>query len=244
MASIEQTGEARFLQLASNSPECYWLIDAETQQVTYVSKAYEQIWGRHVDDLYADPDDWLSYIHPEDKARFSRHLKQHLKGGLEEKIRVLRPDGAIHWLHVRSFPVLDEEGQIVSVGGVASDVTNLLGDQKQQAYFAHFDSLTALPNQLMFYDQARRLLALAQRKGLPLGVVLVDIDRFRDVNQMLGHLCGDELLRQVAKRLLGSLRESDILGRLGADVFAVLLPEVEETDQAAIVARRLTEALA
>lgn len=243
MKALDLTGEARFLQLASNSPECYWLVDADSQEFTYISSGYEHIWGRTVEALYADPDDWLNYIHPEDKTRFARHLKDHRHGGLEEKFRVVRPDGTERWLHVRSFPVLNEEGRVVSVGGVASDVTRLLGDQRQQAYFAHFDALTALPNQLMFYDQARRLLALAQRKDLPLGVAVVDIDRFREVNQSLGYVGGDELLREVAKRLLASLRESDILGRLGADVFAVLLPDVEEIEQAAIVARRLTETL-
>ncbi|UCV13070.1 EAL domain-containing protein [Dechloromonas denitrificans] len=236
-------GEARFMQLASNSPECYWLVDAETQRVTYVSKAYEQIWGHRVESLYADNQDWFTFVHEEDRQRLSDAMHVHRLGGMDLNFRVLRPGEQVRWLHARNFAVRDEEGRIVSVGGVASDVTRLLGDHKQVHDFAHFDALTALPNQLMFYDQARRLIALAKRKKLPVGLVVIDLDRFHDVNQMLGRTSGDEFLRQVAGRLGESLRESDILGRLGGDVFSILLPDVSDSAQAGIVVRRLIETL-
>lgn len=237
-------GEARFLQLASNIPECYWLVDAQTQQVTYVSKAYEQIWGRYVEALYSDNRDWLKFVHVDDRSRLAKAMDQNVMGGLDEKFRVERPDGSLRWLHARSFPVHDEEGRVVSVGGIASDITGQIAEQREMPYFAHFDALTALPNQMMFYDQARRLIALSRRKSLPLAVMLVDIDRFHEVNQMLGYNSGDEVLRQVAARLSGSLRESDIVGRLGGDTFAVLLPEVADSIQASIVARRVIDTLA
>jgi len=236
-------GEARFFQLASNIPECYWLLDAETQRVTYVSEGYEQIWGRYVEALYADNRDWLKYVHIEDRDRLVDNMSVHRVGGLDVKFRVMRPGDGLRWLHARNFPVHNENGRIVSVGGVATDITSLLTEQRKLPYFAHFDALTALPNQLMFYDQVRRLIALAKRKNMPLGLMVIDIDRFREVNQALGHTFGDELLRQVAGRLSGSLRESDILGRLGGDVFAVLLPEVADAQQAGIVARRIIDTL-
>lgn len=236
-------GEERFRQLASNIPECYWLIDAETQRVTFVSKAYEQIWGLYVEALYADNRDWLRHVHPDDRQRLAQRMEAFRLGGLDERFRVLRPDGLVRWLHVRNFPVHNEQEKIVSVGGVATDITARVAEQRQLPYFAHFDALTALPNQLMYYDQARHLVALAKRKQSPLGVVIVDIDRFHEVNQTLGHLCGDELLRQVAGRLSGSLRESDVLGRLGGDVFGILLPDVADREQAAIVARRIVDTL-
>lgn len=236
-------GEARFLQLASNIPECYWLVDAQSQRITYVSKGYEQIWGLYVEALYADNHDWLKHLHPDDQARMARRLAQFQMGGLDERFRILRPDGKMRWLHARNFAVRNESGQVVSVGGVASDITAQATDQRQSPFFAHFDALTALPNQLMFYDQARRLLALTKRHHQPLGVMVVDIDRFHEINQTLGHVCGDELLRQVAGRLSGSLRESDVLGRLGGDVFGILLPEMADRDQAAIVARRIVDTL-
>jgi len=242
---IEQidAGVARFFQLASNIPECYWLTDAATQRVTYVSAGYEQIWGRHVEALYADSLDWLNYVHPDDCDRVLAAVRTHRLGGLDIKFRVQRPGDVQCWLHARNFPVRDEEGSVVSVGGVATDITSLLADKWKSPYFTHFDALTALPNQLMFYAQVQRMIALSKRKELPLGLMVVDIDRFRQLNQTLGHTSGDELLRQVAGRLSGSLRESDILGRLGADVFGILLPDVADTQQASIVARRIIDTL-
>ena len=236
-------GEARFLQLASNIPECYWLTDAETQRITYVSKGYEQIWGLYVEALYADSHDWLKHVHADDQQRMAQSLEHFRMGGLDERFRVVRPDGKMRWLHARNFPVRDEFDKVVSIGGVASDITAAGSEQRQSPFFAHFDALTALPNQLMFYDQARRLLALTKRTQQPLGVMVIDIDRFHEINLTLGHVCGDELLRQVAGRLSGSIRESDVLGRLGGDVFGILLPEVADREQAAIVARRILDTL-
>jgi len=234
---------ARFFQLASHVPECYWLVDADTQRVTYVSKGYEQIWGRHVEALYAHRLDWLTYVHQDDRERVLADARLHRMGTLDIKFRVERPGDSLRWLHVRNFPVRDERGDIVSVGGVATDITSLLADKWKAPFFAHFDALTALPNQLMFHDQMQRMLALSRRKRLPLGVMVVDVDRFRELNQTFGQTSGDELLRQIAGRVSGSLRESDVLGRIGGDVFGVLLPDVGDIQHAGIVARRIIDAL-
>ncbi len=236
-------GQARFHQLASNIPECYWLADAATQRVSFISAGYEHIWGRRVEALYADSHDWLSFVHDEDRSRVAEAMEANRLGGLDIRFRVQRPGDALRWLHVRNFPVRDEEGSIISVGGVASDVTHLLANKWKSPYFAHFDALTALPNQLMFYDQVQRMIALSKRNGLSLGLMVVDIDRFRQLNQTLGHTSGDELLRQVAGRLSGSLRESDFLGRLGGDIFGILLPDLGDSQQAGIVARRIIDTL-
>ena len=236
-------GVFRFFQLASNIPECYWLTDAATQKPTYVSKGYEQIWGRSVDALYADGRDWQKFVHAGDLERVVAAMRSHRLGGLDVRFRVQRPGEAVRWLHVRNFPLRDEYGAVVSVGGIASDISSHFGDQSKSPFFAHFDALTALPNQLMFYDQVQRALALARRQEVALYLMVVDIDRFRELNQTLGHVSGDELLRQVAGRLSGSLRESDVLGRLGGDVFVVMLPDVQDNDQAGIVARRIVDTL-
>lgn len=236
--------EARFLQLAGNIPECFWLVDAATLQVTYISKAYEQIWGRYVEALYADVMDWRQFVHPDDRARVEAAMRKHRYGGLDEKFRVIRPDGAMRWLHARNFPIRNAAGEVASIGGLAADITSLVADSSQLARLAHFDVLTALPNQIAFYDRLQNLLALALRNGMGLAVLIIDIDRFRQVNETLGHQAGDELLRQVAGRLSGSLREGDTVGRLSADVFGAILTNTGDAQQAGIVARRMIEMLA
>lgn len=236
-------GIARFQQLSSNLPECYWLADAQTQAITFISAGYEHIWGRHVDELYADHRDWLTYVHEADRERVADAMQVHRAGGLDIRFRVWRAGDGLRWLHARNFPVRNEGGTVLSVGGVATDITGQLASKLNLSYYTHFDALTALPNQWMFYDQVQRMIALSKRSGLPLSVMVVDVDRFHEVNQALGYAAGNELLRQMAGRLSGSLRESDYLCRLGGDVFGILLPELADSQQAGIVARRIIETL-
>lgn len=234
---------ARFLQLAANIPECYWLADATSGRLTFVSEAYAHIWGRSVELLYADPDEWLRPVHPDDRERVAQALKRSAGGGLDEVFRVVRGEGPVRWLHARNFAIRDGAGEVVNIGGIASDVTSLLTGSRPFGALAHFDGLTALPNCLSFHQQAANLLALAKRKGGLLALVVVDIDRFRVVNQALGNSSGDELLRQVAGRLSGSLRESDIIGRLAGDVFAGVFSDLDDACQASVIARRIIDTL-
>lgn len=236
--------EARFLQLVGNIPECFWLVDAETMLFTYVSPGYEQIWGESVEALYADPDDWLKPVHADDRDKLENALHLRRLGGLDEKFRVVRPDGSLRWLHARNFPIRDENGRIISIGGIADDITSFVVNQHQVAHLALFDTLTALPNQIAFYDRLQNLIHISRRNGMRLAVMVIDIDRFHAINETLGHVVGDGLLRQVAGRLSASLRESDTVGRLGGDVFAAILADTSEVEQANLVARRAIESLA
>lgn len=236
-------GIARFQQLSSNLPECYWLADAETQAITFISDSYEHIWGRQLDALYADHRDCLRFIHDEDRVRVADAMQTHRKGGLDIRFRVLRPGDGLRWLHARNFPVREEGGTVLSVGGVATDITSQLASRLNLSCYQHYDALTALPSQWMFYDQVQRMIALSKRSGLPLSLMVVDVDRFHEINQALGYAAGNQLLRQIAGRLSGSLRESDYLCRLEGDVFGILLPELADSQQASVVARRILETL-
>lgn len=236
--------EARFLQLVGNIPECFWLLDADTGQITYISKSYEQIWGDSVEELYADASAWLRPVHDDDREKLENALRVRRLGGLDEKFRVIRPDGSVRWLHARNFAIRDGNGRIISIGGIADDITSFVTDPHQVAHLALFDALTALPNQIAFYDRLQNLLNISRRNGLRLAVMIVDVDRFHAINETLGHVAGDELLRQVAGRLSGALREGDTVGRLGGDVFAAILVDTSEVEQANVVARRVIETLA
>jgi diguanylate cyclase (GGDEF)-like protein len=108
---------------------------------------------------------------------------------------------------------------------------------------AHFDSVTGLPNRALFFDRLERALAQAKRNGRVLGVLFLDLDHFKAVNDSLGHSAGDRLLKDVADRLVGCLRGSDSVARLGGDEFAVILTEVVRGEDASAVGRRLMAAL-
>ncbi len=107
---------------------------------------------------------------------------------------------------------------------------------------AHHDALTNLPNRALFYDRMRHTLALAKRNSWTVGVMLVDLDRFKTVNDTLGHAVGDKLLQQVAERLSKSVRASDTVARLGGDEFAVVLNNLSAPEDATVVAHKILAA--
>lgn len=239
-----QQSELRFLQLAEAMPECFWLIDVATRRVVFVNPAYTQIWGERCDDLLTDRMDWLRHVHPEDRERMAAVMEQKAYGGVDEKFRVLRPGGEIRWLHVFTFPMRTASGEVHSVGGVAHDITESMLAEERLVQLAHYDNLTQLPNRLLFRDRLDNALSMAKRNDWKLALIFIDLDRFKVINDTLGHLAGDRLLQEVSRRLRSALRASDTVGRLGGDEFAVLIPKLEENQEAAVVARKIIDVLA
>ncbi len=127
--------------------------------------------------------------------------------------------------------------------GTVQDVTASRAAEAHIHYLAHYDTLTGLPNRTLWINRAEQALAFARRNQLRLGVLFLDLDNFKTINDTLGHPVGDRLLSAVAKRLSGSLRDEDILARIGGDEFVVLLPQLGRPDDAATVARKLIASL-
>jgi PAS domain S-box-containing protein len=121
--------EERFRQLADNIREVFWITDLAENKMIYVSPAYEQIWQRKVEQLYASPEDWIEAIHPEDRDRITNAaLAKQSIGKFDEIYRIIRPDGAVRWIHDRAFPVYNtNSGKLYRVVGIAEDIT----DRKQ-----------------------------------------------------------------------------------------------------------------
>lgn len=146
------------------------------------------------------------------------------------------------WLTLNA--VRNEVGHVTHYVGVFTDISKLKQTEDRLDYLAHHDPLTDLPNRLLVLSRLEHALDGAQRRGCRVAVMFLDLDRFKTVNDSLGHAAGDELLRAVAARLRGALREEDTLGRLGGDEFMVLLEHVEAPADAAVVAKNLVEVLA
>ncbi|MFN3988270.1 MAG: EAL domain-containing protein [Rhodocyclaceae bacterium] len=136
------------------------------------------------------------------------------------------------------------DGQLHRLRGTVQDVTAEREAEAHIHYLAHFDPLTGLPNRSAWITQAHNALQSAHRHGERIGILFLDLDHFKNVNDSLGHSVGDRLLGAAARRLAGSLREEDLLARLGGDEFVALLPRLHRMDDAAVVARKLLAALA
>src|SRR5258706_11960483 len=128
--------EFRFRQLTENITEVFWLTDPFKSEMLYISPAYEKIWGRTCQALYASPRDWIDAIHPEDRQRvLEAAIAKQARGDYDEEYRIVRPDGSTRWIRDRAFPVPDPEGRAYRVAGVAEDITEhkRAADEQKQA---------------------------------------------------------------------------------------------------------------
>jgi diguanylate cyclase (GGDEF)-like protein/PAS domain S-box-containing protein len=150
-----------------------------------------------------------------------------------------RKNGEVYleWLTVSA--VRDDDDTVSHYVCVFSDITRLKESQEKLDHLAHHDPLTGLPNRLMFHDRLQHAMVRAARAGSQLAVLFIDLDRFKNVNDTLGHQVGDELLRHVANALSSCLRDGDTLARLGGDEFIVLLEDVDGERGARLVAEKL-----
>ncbi len=234
--------EEQFRQLAGNIPQVFWITDTAQRQTLYVSSAAEAMLGRPLQDILSDRRALIRAVHKEDRARVYAARKAAVEGGYDETYRILRSDGSIRWVHERAFPVRDGEGRIYRIAGIAEDVTDRKHAEERLEHLAHYDVLTNLPNRALFYDRLKQALVQAKRNRWTAGVMFIDADRFKNVNDTLGHAVGDKLLQQIAGRLTRSVRSGDTVGRLGGDEFAIVLSTLASAQDANLVAQKIMTA--
>jgi len=242
MALLEQ--EERFRQLAENIEEVVWLSDLAMGQILYISPAYQTIWGRSCESLYQKPLSWLENIHVDDMDSVLKALDQgKVSGEYDIEFRIIRPDHTIKHIHQRAFSIENEAGEIYRIAGTAQDITERKEQEAHIEYLAYHDSLTALPNRLLTMNRLEHAITHTIRNAEVLAVLFLDLDRFKNINDSLGHQTGDLLLQQVSARLSQTLREEDTIGRVGGDEFLILLPGLVSPDDAAQVASKLINIL-
>lgn len=154
-----------------------------------------------------------------------------------------RGNGDIHPVLMSISEIKNEAGERTNYMGVFADISNLKASEAQLEFLAHHDPLTRLPNRLMLISRLGHAIEVARRDNSQLALLMLDLDRFKNVNDSFGHLAGDELLQQVAKRLTERLRGVDTVTRLGGDEFTVLLEEIAQPEDAARVAESIISSL-
>lgn len=167
----------------------------------------------------------------------------HQEGMWEGEIWNKRKNGEIYLEGVTISAVKDEHGQLNHYVAVFRDITEHRRLEEQIEYQAYHDTLTQLPNRVLLYDRLNQAIARARRHQKKLAVMFLDLDRFKRINDTLGHSTGDQLLKAVAERLTGVMRTSDTVARQGGDEFIILLPEIEEIQDAVTVSEKIIETL-
>jgi diguanylate cyclase (GGDEF)-like protein/PAS domain S-box-containing protein len=236
--------EGRLSSLVSLSSDWIWEQDEELR-FTYFSEGLKSATGvdprtllgkrRLLNTVYDVP--------PDVAADYERRLAT--RQPFRDLVYCLAtPDGRGMYISVSGEPIFDADGRFRGYRGVGRDVTHQRLAEQQVLRLARYDALTGLPNRNMFGDELERTLAKARRQGTAFALFFIDLDRFKNINDSLGHGAGDQLLKVMAGRLRGLLRESDLVARLGGDEFVVLLDGSVEVAALAHVARRALAAIA
>jgi diguanylate cyclase (GGDEF)-like protein/PAS domain S-box-containing protein len=209
----------------------------------YFSPRWHALLGFDAGELAESPDEWLARIHPDDAPAFQAALRGHLEGRSEHfqhEHRIARKDGSWVWVLSRGLAVRDAAGIACRMAGSMTDVSRRKATEAQLLHDAMHDALTGLPNRALFVDRLDLELGRRQRRpGGQFAVLFLDLDRFKNVNDSLGHGAGDRLLVAIAARLTESIRPGDTVARLGGDEFALLLQDVADGAHASQVAERL-----
>lgn len=241
--SALRRSETRLHSILGALEDIIWSIELPSLRLVYLNPAAEKIYGRPVAAFLDATQDWLDAVHPEDRERMRQSAKEIcIAGSLSIEYRIVRPDGEVRWIHDRAQVVSNESGCRIRIG-IARDITEHKRSQAMLYQAAHYDALTGLPNRALLSDCLTQAMIHAQRRNHMVAVVFIDIDRFKTVNDSLGHEAGDELLRQVTLRLTRTLRTEDTVARLGGDEFVVVLPEIAQEADAAGVAAKLMQAV-
>lgn len=157
-----------------------------------------------------------------------------------------KADGSLTWVSTTKMPLRDSEGRIIGTFGVSRDITEHKAMEEQLAQQSFYDALTGLPNRVLFMNRLEQLVRRADRAQGPaflFAILFLDLDRFKGVNELLGHDAGNAVLTHMARRLEGCLRPSDMLARLGGDEFAILLEDIGGDEDARLVAERIRDEL-
>jgi diguanylate cyclase (GGDEF)-like protein/PAS domain S-box-containing protein len=209
--------------------------------ITSVNPAFCEITGySEAEIIHQHLDTLKSERHPQE---FSDEVWDKIRqsGSWRGEVWNQRKNGEVYpvWMTISS--VRDEHDSILHYVAVFSDITSIKQSQSQLEHLAHHDSLTNLPNRLLFEDRLQHAISQSKRHNRQLAVLFLDLDRFKNINDTLGHAMGDELLKEVAKRLQQILRDGDTAARLGGDEFTVLVENLEDPSQAAVVASKIQE---
>lgn len=232
----EEAVAERYVMALREATEGIWDWSFDSNRMRFSPK-WKSMLGYEGSEIGDSPDEWFGRVHPNDRYVLKSAIDSVVNGAsvvLEEEYRILHKDGSYRWMLNRGGAVGSGNGRVQRMAGSQIDIT----DRR-----AH-DSLTGLPNRALFLERLDRLVARSQMGGESLFATLfLDLDRFKLINDSLGHQVGDRLLVAIARRLEGCIRPKDMVARLGGDEFTVLVDGIENITDAIRVVERIQREL-
>jgi diguanylate cyclase (GGDEF)-like protein/PAS domain S-box-containing protein len=235
--------ETRFRDFSAAAGEYVWEADLEGR-FTYVSSRVQSVWG------YADHEltgrTPAELMPPGEAERVREWLRHNMRsdGSFNDlEHTIVDRHGETRWVLINAVGTVDATGKRIGQRGTGRDITDRKTAEARISFLATRDPLTELPNRVLFNDRLEQGIVAARRTGQSLALLFIDLDRFKNINDSLGHQVGDLLLREVADRMQGCIRKGDTLSRLGGDEFVVTLEGLQQAEDAAQVAAKIIKTL-
>ena len=234
--------QAQLAAIVENSEDAILSRDLERTVLTW-NAAAERLFGYSAAEIIGRN---VSLLVPPDQEAPSAQNRELLMSGQSipafDAVRLAK-DGRRIDVSITQSPIKDSGGRIVAVSLIFRDISERKQAEEKILHLAHYDTLTGLPNRALFYDRLEQAIGLARRERYEVALMYIDLDRFKAVNDTLGHGAGDELLKIVAGRIRDRLRETDTVARIGGDEFLAILPKIANHEDVEMVARKILDAL-
>ena len=207
------------------------------------NKGSEILYGYSKEEAMGQPVDMLHV--PEDSSKITSEVISAVEknGKWCGETRMLHKDGTIGWVESMCVPICDDDNQMLGALGVNRNITERKNETARLNHLAHYDQLTKVPNRYLLLDRLSHLITQSARNGYKFALLFIDIDKFKLINDTKGHIFGDLVLKEVALRLQGSIRNSDTLARFGGDEFIILLENISNKSDASTLAETLITTL-
>lgn len=240
-----QESEERLENILNSLEEIVWSAEPQSLKFIYLNAAAEKIFGRPVAEFLHNNNIWLKAVHPQDRKIVAQGQQSLLEtGSLELEYRIVRPDGELRWLSSRSSVIYDAKGAAIRLDGIIRDITAEKVAREQLVRKTSYDGLTGLANRTVLVEQIDNILQrLDRHRDYLFAVLFIDLDRFKILNDSLGHQMGDRAIVETARRLEKIVRTTDTIARIGGDEFAILLEPIDDVYDAIRIAERILDRL-
>lgn len=219
-----------------------WDWDIPHNRLRWSDEVY-RIFGLAPRAFDADYDAFLRAVHPDDRQLVTHAVERALgrRAPYDIDHRIVLPDGSERVVHEQAEVTWDAKGEPIRMFGTVQDITERVKAEQRLSFLAHYDGLTGLPNRVLLNDRLRQAMIEADRHERLVAVFFLDLDRFKTINDTLGHEAGDTLLKAVAQRLTATVRRGDTLARLGGDEFTLVLADMVNVQDAATLAQKVLD---